>query len=214
MAKILNPQQIPLKLMQAAASQLHKALKRDLKKIEKACRQTTIDILQKSDFYVDMLYGTQLRGEFGIPNGQEQQVMNAVVNAVSDDTYLEYDKITATNNSFQGGLTLGIGTNAWSKLLSLPKGVVQTAKGQLLPWLSWSITRGDSIIILGYDVFFQNGFGRSGLAIMKEGHTVWRVPSKFSGTINNNWISRAIIKNIQQYADTLQIGIENAVNSI
>ena len=49
---------------------------------------------------------------------------------------------------------------------------------------------GDKIIITEFEVEYKDGSGRSGLASMSEGGT-FRVNPSFSGTEENNFITRA-----------------------
>jgi hypothetical protein len=69
-----------------------------------------------------------------------------------------------------------------------------------LEWLDWLLTYGGKIIIHGHEVDFdltneERQKSRTGLALMRRGLTVddgvWRVPSQFRGTANDNFIIRS-----------------------
>ena len=56
---------------------------------------------------------------------------------------------------------------------------------------------GDTIIVANYDYNPQTGLGRSSLGNMKDG-TGFRVPPEFSGTLTNNFITRALTEPQQE----------------
>lgn len=71
--------------------------------------------------------------------------------------------------------------------------VVDTLRGYTLPWLEWLLLEGNKTIVRNYEVILgPNRSSRTGYALMKPSNRSWKVPSEFSGTINNNWITRAI----------------------
>ena len=72
------------------------------------------------------------------------------------------------------------------------------AKGDL-HWLQWLLERGDEIIVAGYEFGGNSGRGRSGLGYMTTGGS-FRVPPQFSGTKDNNFISRALVGKAQEQA--------------
>jgi hypothetical protein len=77
----------------------------------------------------------------------------------------------------------------------------QPIDGGSLPWLEWLLTLGDTIIIGSFGVEY-GPHGRTGKAHMTKRARPFKVNSSFSGTIDNNFITRAVatvsqdIKNI------------------
>ena len=67
----------------------------------------------------------------------------------------------------------------------------QPVRGGSLPWLRWLLTAGDSIIIRNFGVEF-GPFGRTGEARMVPDFAPYKVDSSFSGTPEDNFISRAV----------------------
>lgn len=82
----------------------------------------------------------------------------------------------------------------YTDVLNSSAAVFKTEKGTDLNWLEWLLLFGSKTIIKDYEVEFgYNPRSRTGQAIMrgvKRGK--WSVPYEFSGTQNNNWITRAI----------------------
>jgi len=70
---------------------------------------------------------------------------------------------------------------------------VVTEKGESLPWIEWLLKRGDDIIISDYHVV-EGDHGRTGMATMKPGgnYKVSRVNPSFSGTEDDNFVTRAL----------------------
>lgn len=128
-----------------------------------------------------------LIGYFGItmsPNSIVDAIINSVVSTTSI-TIKQYD-----NRLKNGGVELNIQPENFQNLLNLPQGHTVYRDGNL-HWLDWLLTRGDEIIIVGYEYNPQTGLGRSKLGNMKKG-TSFRVPPEFSGTEKNNFITRAL----------------------
>jgi len=73
--------------------------------------------------------------------------------------------------------------------------VVDLARGYTLPWLEWLLLEGNKILVPNHSVVIgPNRGSRTGYAVMREGRGSWKVPSEFSGTFRDNWITRAIDK--------------------
>jgi len=74
-------------------------------------------------------------------------------------------------------------------LLSLSSGVAATEKGANLRWLEWLLKEGDRIVVIGYR-YQPSEDGRAGGGTMLSG-SGFRVPPQFSGTVEDNFITRA-----------------------
>lgn len=126
-----------------------------------------------------------LIGQFGIINGG-YSIVNSIVNAVAGSTSLTFKKFTP---KLSGGLELQFQPDNFANLLSLPEGHT-IYRGGDLHWLDWMLNRGDTIIVVNYQYNPNIGLGRSKLGNMVPGGS-FRVPPQFSGTKDNNFITRA-----------------------
>lgn len=133
-----------------------------------------------------------LAGQFGIQRNADS-IVNSIINAVVDSTEIKFIKY---KTNFNGGLELNFQPADFANLLSLPEGHV-VYKGVDLHWLDWLLKRGDTVIVVNYQYNPQSGLGRSGLGNMIPGGS-FRVPPQFSGTIDNNFITRAFIGQNQE----------------
>ncbi len=134
-----------------------------------------------------------LIGQFGItisPTSIVSAIVSSVVNS-ANILIIPYDK--KLNG---GGIELNIQPDNFSNLLGLPHGHSLYQDGNL-HWLDWLLNRGDEIIVAGYQYNPQTGIGRSKLGNMKTGGS-FRVPPEFSGTEQNNFITRALVGSNQE----------------
>ena len=134
-----------------------------------------------------------LVGQFGItisPTAIVSAIVSSVVNS-ANNLIIPYDK--KLNG---GGIELNIQPDNFANLLGLPQGHSVYQDGNL-HWLDWLLNRGDEIIVAGYQYNPQTGIGRSKLGNMKTGGS-FRVPPEFSGTEQNNFITRALVGSNQE----------------
>lgn len=127
-----------------------------------------------------------LSGYFGIV-GDTSSIVNSIIGAVVNSLSFKFRPYSA---NLKGGFDIYIQPNNFSDLLSLSKGHT-IYKGGDLHWLDWLLLRGDEIIIANYQYNPQTGLGRSGLGNMQEGGA-FRIPPQYSGTKDNNFITRAL----------------------
>ena len=128
-----------------------------------------------------------LNAQFGLPKDSGDSAIKAIVDSVVGSIQVNFTNLTA---DFKGGLDFYFQPQDFQNLLSLNVGHVITEKSTDLHWLNWLLTMGDTIIITGYTYSPQAGFGRSRGGTMKN-NGMWRIDPKFSGTIENNFITRA-----------------------
>lgn len=128
-----------------------------------------------------------LVGVFGI-SGNTDNIVNTIVSSVVNSISI---KFVPYSKNLKGGLELNFQPANFANLLSLPEGHTRIQNGDL-HWLDWLLKRGDNIIIVNYQYNPTSGLGRSGLGNMVAGGS-FRVPPQFSGTEDNNFITRALI---------------------
>jgi hypothetical protein len=133
------------------------------------------------------LDSASLAGQFGIVGGGssiKQEIVSAVSQSISA-------KLVKFNTNFVGGLEIYIQPTDFANLLTLSGGHTIYQGGDL-HWLDWLLTKGDAIVISNYQYNAQTGLGRSGLGNMIAGGS-FRVPPQFSGTPDNNFVTRALV---------------------
>lgn len=135
---------------------------------------------------------SSLAGHFGI-SGDTSSIIDTIVSHVANSIGV---KFIPYNEKLVGGLELYFQPNNFANLLSLPQGHTVYRDGDL-HWLDWLLMRGDQIIVANYQYNPKTGLGRSGLGNMIAGNS-FRVPPQFSGTKDDNFITRALIGPTQE----------------
>lgn len=162
-----------------------------------------VDAIRNTEEYRSLLDG-QLKAEFGLPDS-ESRVENII--KFLENTHFEYSSILVSNGQLKGKFSLNLIKSDFSDILTLPDAIFRTEKGTNLEWLRWLLLEGDTTIIKDYEVAlgpYPNS--RTGMAVMQNSISgKWSVPPQFSGTITNNWLTRAI--------DSVSGDIENLINS-
>lgn len=134
-----------------------------------------------------------LSGQFGLYPGSDELAVDNIISAVENSIST---KLTRVNDKLIGGLEVYFQPDNFANLLGLSSGHVYYADGDL-HWLDWLLTEGDNIIVVNYSYNPATGLGRSGLGNMQKTGS-FRVPPEYSGTKENNFITRALIGSQQE----------------
>lgn len=167
------------------------------KKISKNYRRVVNSLQQKIPFWVrsqpeiqsllsDGVPGS-LNALFGFYSGDANRAVTDIINAIKQSTSIQINKI---NRKYVGTVEFNFQPLNFANILGLSSGHIVTEKGADLHWLDWLITQGDAAIIVGYKYEAKNS-GRSGGGIMSPG-SYFRVPPQYSGTLEDNFITRAL----------------------
>jgi hypothetical protein len=183
--------QISGRILRALKTELDKFLSKIFDRVKPQIVTTVQKAVVSSPEYNSLLSG-DLKYEFGLPDSDSR--VQTILNFWTKIN-VEYKKVSINNNTkLAGGFILTMIPSDYSDVLSSSAAVFTTEKGTDLNWLEWLLLFGSKTIIRDYEVEFgYNPKSRTGQAIMrgvKRGK--WSVPSQFSGTQNNNWITRAI----------------------
>lgn len=135
-----------------------------------------------------------LAGNFGIPPERVSSAVDSIISAVESSISVNF--VPFSKNLQSGGLEINFQPQTFENLLNLSDGHVKYIGGDL-HWLNWLLNAGDTIIVVNYQYNPETGLGRSGLGNMIPGGS-FRVPPQFSGTSNNNFITRALIGSEQE----------------
>ncbi len=186
---------IATKINRALADELGRSLHKAAPKLKSAVSPVIASALYASP-EIRSLQGGTLKADFGLTSDPSQAIVSAVVSSI----YVQVVKPTSSAQNIRGGLKLHIQPSNFENLFGLGVGV-QPIKSGALPWLEWLLKLGDSIIVADFGVEY-GPFGRTGMAHMSKKRAPFRVRSEFSGTIGNNFVTRALssvsseIKNI------------------
>ena len=171
--------------LQPAFTKTQQALQQILPKIVK-------EALILEPEYASLLSG-QLRSELGVPDADSK--IEQIFSAWSNNLVVQNRPLSIKGSGLSGGFSINIIKSDFSDILSLPAAVVvDSTSGSIIPWLQWLLIEGNQILIRDYKLRMgANSRSRTGNAIMVSStKDNWRVPPQFAGTINNNWVTRAM----------------------
>ena len=137
---------------------------------------------------------TKLRADLGLSRTGAARASGAIADAVSQTLTFSYQKWDAKLTG--GRLQISIQPSNFENVLNQSWAEFESEGGYRIPWLSWLLTRGDDIIITGYEVGYGRGLGRSGIGRMsgdgEDSRLTFRVNPAFSGTMDKNFITEAL----------------------
>jgi hypothetical protein len=167
-------------------------------KIHSGIINLVVEALSSSPEIVSLSAG-KLKADFGLTSDPGQEIIYAVANSVD----VVFRDFKMNRQGVKSVLSVYIQPSDFTNLLSAEFAKVVTDKGDQLPWLSWLLTMGDSVIISEFGVQYGNfPTSRSGMAVMKP-IGVFKVDSTFAGTIENNFITRALDKYKNQMSEII-----------
>jgi hypothetical protein len=174
-------------MLKALTDELKTIISKKKPRIESEIKSVIRTALMKSP-EIESLVSGKLKLDFGLDFNPSNELVDAIIGA----TYVYFRSFKLTLNGASNALSIYIQPSDFANLLNQQFGQVITEKGVSLPWLSWLLTEGDAIIITQYGVEYgPSSTSRSGGAIMKPGG-VFKVDSAFSGTTDDNFITRAL----------------------
>ena len=174
---------------------INKALAREgealLKKASSRIRSQVVEVVRRAIATcpeIQELSSGSLKYDFGLT----EDPSGAIINSVANSTRVSVSKISSRGGSFRGGVKIYVQPSTFSNLLSLSAGQQAIETGGSIPWLSWMLTAGDSIIIADFGVEYETGADRSGGARMDQAAKPFKVNPLYSGDETNNFITRAL----------------------
>jgi hypothetical protein len=186
-----SDKQIQNTINQLLAQQVKKILPGITQSASQFIKNKIIESIKNQPEYISLLSG-KLKYEFGLPDADSR--VSAILSAISNSIQINTSQPTYNSSGVKGGFVINMVKSDFSDIVNLPEAVFQTEKGSYLQWLKWLLLEGDNSIVFGYTFLLgQNPYSRTGQGIMKSDMSgVWRVPPEFAGTLDNNWITRAI----------------------
>ena len=149
--------------------------------------------VKNSKEYLAMTTG-RLFGEFGEPN--IISAIEDIIKAINDNVEIKVQPFRLNGKSIQGSFEVGVLKLDYSDVLNLPSISFISEGGFNIEWLRWLLFEGDTKIISTHSFVTSSSvirYSRTGTGIMKKG-VGWGVPSIYSGTSGDNWLTKALDK--------------------
>lgn len=183
--------EISSKIIQALLPDVTKYFNSISSELIKTIPNIIIEHITQQPEYTALISGS-LQYEFGLPDPATR--IEEILLSIKSGYIVKEKPVTAKVSSLVGGLKIQMIKKDFSDLLTLGASTLTTEKGDQLNWLQWLLLEGDSIIVSDHIfIFGPSPFSRTGMGLMRESvGGFWRVPPEYAGSINNNWITRAI----------------------
>lgn len=162
-----------------------------LTKLKKELPNLLNNSIINSDEYTSLVNG-QLKYDFGIANASTK--IAGLINIWLDNTQYDYKPPRIVGGQIKSSLSVSMIRADFSDVLKTDFAlVVDNERGYSLPWLKWLLLDGTMPLVNNYDVTLgPNKRSRTGFAVMTPSTRSWSVISAFAGTVDDNWITRAI----------------------
>ena len=179
----------------AAAQLVNNAFKKSKGRVLEKTRQLVRQTLS-ADPTINSLIGGSLQGDFGLTDELALSVTDDIINIVSGDFGIRFDLPKSKRSKTLGTMVLFIDTpRTIAKVMSVSGGRYQSNIYNI-PWIEWLLTKGSQVVVGGWEyteLFEEQTFSsRSGQGIMMKTGGSFRVEPEHAGTINVNFITRAI----------------------
>tara|TARA_R100000005_G_scaffold95986_2_gene79934 strand:+ start:6585 stop:7271 length:687 start_codon:yes stop_codon:yes gene_type:complete len=186
-------------IISAIEAQIDKAVNKSIKTIELKAKPIIRSAISDCDEMKSLLSG-QLRGELGLSPSAARNAIDNISEAVSEA--ISFTNTSSKAKKGTGGLEVHFQPTSFSNVLSVSGssyfykkrmklwGQDVSAKVEV-DWLDWLLRRGDSIIVSKFTYKPQPGKGRSGQGKMEKGGG-WRISPTYAGTLQDNFITRAL----------------------
>jgi hypothetical protein len=187
---------ITAKIYKAYAKELEKHFRSVSGSLLSSLRPIIASALSSSP-EIQSMSGGLLQADFGLTSNPGQSIVSSIISTLA----LKTEKVSTNGKIITGGFTVVMQPQDYSNLFSLPV-ATQIIEGGSLPWLKWLLTLGDTIIIANFGVEY-GPYGRTGRARMTEESRPFKVNSAFSGTVDDNFITRAIQRSKSQIINAI-----------
>lgn len=170
---------------------------RGIERLVKIQAKTLItEALENSPVYKALLNNGELRTELGVvkPSTDLKGITKLLIDGIQV-TPLQLDIL---NNNISGEMTVTAVPKDFGLLLSSGLGtytsINKSGEQTEIPWLRWLLTTGSQPVIVGYRIKYNMPeFSRTKNAIMVEKTGgEWFVPAEYQGTLQDNFITRAL----------------------
>ena len=183
---------ISQKILSVLKSELSSAFNKAKSTITQNIKPIIRDSIKAEPEYTALISG-DLRYELGIPN---PDIVDSIIEIWVDNINVNNKPIRIKSNQLSGGFAINMIKSDYADVLSSSNAViVDSNTGSLVPWLEWLLLRGGDILVKDYEIKLgPNPRSRTGMAIMVSSTENYRMPAKYAGTENNNWVYRAMNK--------------------
>lgn len=198
-----------IKIMRAINKQVYEeeVLNKKLEKLAYKIRDFLYNKFLTSETYASLAGGI-LRAEFGLDDTEVANLPYIISEMISVD--IGYQKSGSKVNITINMCKVLTGED----LSTLGVYMSESKNGSfMIHWLFWLLTEGEKDVVPEYSIWLKPGAGRSEMAFMfhpKEGGS-YSVDGQFSGTVNDNWITRTLRDNKEELTSLIIKTMNNPI---
>jgi hypothetical protein len=148
--------------------------------------------------YIDLVkHDGQLRKELGVVDGTS--VMEQLIQDWCNSTVLSVKPPRLASGKISGTIISLMAIKAdYQDVLSQVYASYETEKDVNIPWLEWLLTKGQEIMVINHKVrtfskYIPSSRTGTNTIMIKAKGKGWGVPIEYSGTLENNFATRAVV---------------------
>lgn len=208
----VNPNDLRNNIIIEFAGFLVYALNKAKPEIRKRLEEMIGISIRNSPEYLAMLPGGDLYGQIGVPNIID--VVESIIDKIKEEMEITILPPQISLSSVTIVMEIGILESSFQGLLQLPGAKFDSENGFEVEWLRWLLLEGQRRVVLGNTYLAKQGIpqSRTGFGIMVFSRQGWGFPGQYSGTVNDNWLTRAFKG--QQIGKQIEQIVEDEVNKI
>lgn len=212
---VTTPSEFKKMVLDALRDELNKVMGKVAREVQDRVSNNIKRVFVNTNEYEALVNGP-LDAHFGMAPGEAIVKLDSIINTLADSVVVEVRRISVVGGDFRGGLTVKAVNADFTDVLSLSSAQIPLPGGGHIPWLEWLLLKGDSIILANYNIQFGNyPKSRSGKAIMvKDDTRAWKVPIGVSGTVRDNWLTRAIENSVDFLEKLIDGAIQDSFNKV
>lgn len=198
------------KILQSLTVELRNVFKKAAERIKKQLQAMVKEAIESQGEYQSLLRG-QLKDELGIPNPASR--VDSIVNTWINNVEVNTKPVSISGSSLTGGIFIGMVKQDYSDVLGMSEATIVDQKtGSVIPWLYWLLLGGGGILVKDYAIKIgPSRRSRTGNAVMVKSLKNWRMPAKYVGVADNNWVYRAISELDSKIENMMQAELEKSL---
>tara|TARA_S200002703_G_scaffold20667_4_gene17015 strand:+ start:25340 stop:25984 length:645 start_codon:yes stop_codon:yes gene_type:complete len=198
------------KILQSLTVELRNVFKKAAERIKKQLQTMVKEAIESQGEYQSLLRG-QLKDELGIPNPASR--VDSIVNTWINNVEVNTKPVSISGSSLTGGIFIGMVKQDYSDVLGMSEATIVDQKtGSVIPWLYWLLLGGGGILVKDYAIKIgPSRRSRTGNAVMVKSLKNWRMPAKYVGVADNNWVYRAISELDSKIENMMQAELEKSL---
>lgn len=188
----IDEKELLRELIKIFIPEINKVLKRAIQKLKPKIGNIVKNAIVDSP-EVESLFGGKLQAELGVTDTVSR--VDSILELLGNSVDIDFSPAQVKQGLIYASVQLGYIKADYSDILSTKEAQQDTKRGQTLFWLEWLLLEGDKVIVQDYNIGFDlAGYSRTGLGKIMIGgkNRKWSVPPEFSGTKNDNFITRSL----------------------